>query len=68
MRIISYLGGVFVRVMTHYQQHRRWFSKDKPDREALGYKEGLYPQNYTHADMERLGLKEPDEPVGKRRN
>ncbi len=62
MSILSYAGAVVVRVMTHYQQHRRWFSWDKPNREAMGYREGLYPQNYSAADKERLGLKEPGKP------
>ena len=59
MGLFHYLREVFVRVGTHAQLHHRWFGTDKPAREAMGYREGLYPQSY--ADQERLGLRRPDE-------
>jgi hypothetical protein len=54
--ILKAVGESINRIAVTYQLHRRWFGKDKPDRERLGYREGLYPQEYSAADKERLGI------------
>ena len=65
MNILSWLiNDICSYAVPRWRQHRRWFDKDKPDREALGYRAGLYPQEYSEADRERLGLRRPSRPHG----
>ena len=58
---MSYLLNAAWRVTTHVHQYIKWFCYDKPNRIERGYgPDGLYPQERTHADKERLPSDHPE--------
>lgn len=49
------------RLTTEVQRYIRWFDHDQPNRIRNGFgPDGLYPQERSEADLERIGLKQPD--------
>lgn len=60
--MFEFLLGSINRVVTQWHHHHNWFCYDKPNRIKNGFgPDGLYPDERSQADKERIGLKKPDE-------